>query len=172
MPFYTRPRPRLPIWKPLAAGAGAMLAWTILRGLIAPGSGGGLLTGTLFSLLFALLGGGLAAGGYWLLGYRFVRPHLAARWAVGTILTAGFLFLLAAATTHPNFDAIGQSSGSSGFLVSTLVVALVVGGVIGLELFSKGATERLYLTPVEYGALPAADRDQLQLEADASKSLS
>jgi hypothetical protein len=149
-----------------------MLAWTVLRGLIAPGPGGGVLTGILFSLAFALVAGGLAALGHWLLGNRYIQPHLAARWAVGTVLSGAFLFLLAAATTHPDFAAIGVSSGTSGFLVSTTVVALVLGGVIGFELFGKSATERVYLTPAEYGALPAGDRDLLKLEGDPSKSLS
>lgn len=170
MPFYTRARPRLPLWKPAAIGAGAMLAWTVLRGLISSSTGGGFFTGLLFTLLFALVGGGLTVLGYWLLGASFIRPWLAARWAVGFVLTAAFLFLLGAATTHPDFAAIRQSSGTSGFVVSTLVVALVIGGVIGFELLGKSATERLYLTPAEYGALPAGDREQLRLDGEAPRS--
>lgn len=172
MPFYTRARPRHPIWKPLALGAGILLAWTVLRGLISPSTGGGFFVGLLYSLLFGLIGGGLAALGYWLLGTRYIRPYLPARCGVGFVLTAAFLFLLSAATTHPDFAAIGQSSGTTGFVVSTLVVALVIGAVIGFELLGKSATERLYLTPAEFGALPTADREQLRLEGEAPKSLS
>jgi hypothetical protein len=167
MPFYIRPRRRLPLWKPTAIGAGAILVWTVTRGVISPGAGGGFLTGFLYTLLFPLLGGGLAALAYWLLGTPWVRPYLAARWAVGFVFTAAALFLLSAATTHPNFAAIARSSGSSGFVVSTLVLALVLGGVVGFELFSKGATERVYLTPAEYGALPVPDRETLRLEGES-----
>jgi hypothetical protein len=143
-----------------------MLIWTALRGVIAPGSGGGLLAGLLYILLFASLAGALVALGYWLLGTRFVQPYLAARWLLGFILSAALLFLLSAATTQPDFDAIARRSGGSSFMLSTLLVALVLGGVIGFELFSKAATERVYLTPAEYGALPAAERERYQLEGD------
>ncbi len=167
MPFYTRTRRRPPLWKPTAIGAGATLIWTVLRGMIAPGPSGSFLTGLLFTLLFPLLGGGLAALGYWLLGTPWIRPYLAARWGVGFVCTAAALLLVSAATTHPDFAAVSRSSGSSGFVVSTLVLAVVLGGVIGFELFSKGATERVYLTPAEYGALSAPEREGLRLDGDS-----
>jgi hypothetical protein len=170
MPFYVRtPSPR-PLWHPAAAGAGVMLVWALVQAFLLPKS---VHPGALH-LLFVILGlslvGGIVAGALgWVLGLPVLGRSLALRWAAGTAATMIFLIGLTLAASQAEPGGPWSRVTRSSFLLSTLLLAVVIGWIVARDPFKLARTEaRVYLTPGAFAALSQSERDRLRPESEGS----
>lgn len=160
MPFYIRNRARYPLWLPPAVGAGLILVISLTRGFA-----GGVLPALLQVLMLALFGA-LVVGGFYF-GYNVsqVRSSLPLRWLLSAVAVLAFLATLTLALTRADGALQWNSVARSSFLGSTSLLSVLLGWVIARDLFGLSpATDRVYLTPAEFNALPAAEQAKLKPE--------
>lgn len=167
MPFYIRtPTPR-PLWQLAAAGAGVMFVWSLAQAILVATSSRGVHPGGL-SLTLAILGltlvaGGAAGGLGWLLALPVLRQSLALRWAAGTVATLIFLIGLTLAASQGEPGGPWSRVTRSSFLFSTLFLSVVGGWIVAKDPFRLArSTERVYLTPGAFAALPPSAQERLQ----------
>lgn len=158
MPFYIRPRARYPLWLPPVIGAAIILVLTASRGL-----SGGLGTALLHVLILTVLGGLVTGGFYWGYNVQVVRRSLPLRWLISTVAIAAYLALFTLAISRADGMIHWERVTHSAFLKSTLILSVVLGWVVGRDLFGLSPmAERVYLTPAEYNALPESERARLK----------
>jgi hypothetical protein len=167
MPFYIRLRPRRPLWQPILLGAGLLLVWTSARAvfvvpaLAAPRPG--MLALVLYIGAFAIAGGSLAGACYWALDLAPFKRSALIRGLGGTVSVAAFLtvFALAGGQFGPKSPLARLFEPT--FVISTLLVSSILGGVFAKGLLTRAETEeRIYLTPAEFSALAPEDRARLR----------
>ncbi len=166
MPFYIRPRPRRPLWHPFAWGGGAMLAWSVVQVIV--------LVQTAvaarplwWQLALAILGatavGALVVGGLaWGLATPLLKRLMPLRLLVATV---GVDLLITTAALVAN---LGVATGAwsavtrPSFVVSTALLSLVLGWIVAADPFNLIKTsDRIYLSPAQFAALPAAEQAEL-----------
>lgn len=171
MPFYYRTRPPLPLWQPPAAGAAALLVYTLgqaLFGMPSQANGGPGVGGrVLYVLGFTLLGGLLAGAAYWGLQRPEVRRPAPLYAAAVTLAT--FLGIVLVASAGAAYDARGGIGRlyRPGWFVSTLIVAAAAAVAFTfVYLPRRDAAARVYLSPADYAALSPGEKERLQPAPD------
>jgi len=173
MPFYIRTRPRHPLWHLAAWGAGPMLVWAVGQVVLLPRSSAiaqlSVVELTLLVLAFTVVGGAVASALSWALATPLLRRSPPLRLLTGAIGVGIYIttFTVAAGLAVPSgpWSRVGRSS----FILSTGLVSLVLGWVIANDPFDLAkTTERVYLSPSEFNALPPSDQAQLMPEATAA----
>lgn len=167
MPFYIRTRLRRPFWHPAAVGAGTMLIWALGQALLLASSPHGAppsaLQQGMVVLALTIVGGGVAGALYWALGLpRFLRSA-PLRWVAAAPVVMVYLVALALAASQAEPGGAWSRVGRATFLLSTLLLSLVVGWLIANDPFGLAAsTERVYLTPAAFAALPQSEQELLR----------
>lgn len=171
MPFYFRTRPPLPLWQPPAAGAAAMLVFTLGRalfGMPAQASGGpGVVDRLLFVLGFTLLGGLLTGAVYWALQRPEVRRPPPVHAAAVTL--AAFLFIvlvMSASAAHDARGGLGRLYRPEWFVSTLIVAAAAAVAYTFVYLPRREAAARVYLSPADYAALSPGEKERLQPAPD------
>jgi hypothetical protein len=158
MPFYIRPRARYPLWLPPVIGAVIILILTASRGLT-----GGIGTAILHTLSLALMGGLITGGFYWGYTVPLVRKSLPLRWLISTVAIAAYLATFTLAISRADGTIHWNRVTQSTFLTSTLLLSVLLGWVVGRDLFGLSPlADRVYLTPAEFNALPEGERARLR----------
>ena len=169
MPFYTRIRPRRPIWQPVLLGAGFLLVWTTARAvLLRPAMAAarpGVLALVLYISAFTIIGGSVAGACYWALDFAPFRRSPLMRWLGGTVTAAICLTILALAASQFGPKSPLARVFEPGFVISTVLVSAIFGAFFAKGILTRTHTaERVYLTPAEFTALSPADQARLQLD--------
>jgi len=169
MPFYIRTRPRRPLWHPAVAGAGVMLLWALGQAILLATSHvaqPSLLRQGLVILALTMVGGAVASALYWALGLSLFLQSTQLRLAAGTIAVMVYLVALTLAASQGEPGGAWARVGRPTFLVSTLLLSLVLGWLIAGDPFGLvKSTDRVYLTPAEFAALPQSAQEGLRPDA-------
>lgn len=172
MPFYIRTSSRRPWWHIAIAGGAAILVWTVVQAVLlgsrahAPHPSALRLGLTILTL--TLMGAGVAGGLYWLLGWQPLARLTPLRWTAATVAVLIYLIGLTLAASQGEPAGPWSRVTRPTFLLSSLLLALVIGWLIAKDPFGLGSnTRRVYLTPSEYAALPEGSRERLRIDVSA-----
>jgi len=170
MPFYIRTRPRRPLWHPAVAGAGVMLLWGLAQAILLATSPHvtqpSPLRQGLVILALSIAGGAVAGALYWGLGLSHFLQSTPLRWATATAAVMAYLVALTLAASQAEPGGAWTRVGRPTFLLSTLLLSVVLGWLIAGDPFGLVAsTERVYLTPAEFAALPQSAQERLRPDA-------
>jgi hypothetical protein len=125
---------------------------------------------TLYVLAFTAVGGAVAGALSWTLATSRLRRSTPLRVLAGAVGAGIYLATLTlAASLGVPTGPWSRLTGST-FILSTGLVALVLGWVIATDPFDLArTTERIYLSPADFASLAPSDQAQLRLDSAESK---
>ena len=171
MPFYRRTRAPRPLWHFPLAAASLMLLWgagVALGHARSPREASASALGVaLYLVALAVLAGLVTGAVVWALRQGPLRQSLYLRWLAGTAAMMVYLALLTIAAGLTTPAGPWAQVTRTDFRVSTLLLSVLFGWVVARDPFGLTRhTERVYLTPAAFAALPASERERLTLDSD------